>query len=280
VSFLLVIIQCSKPKNSPVIVANSKNLGDIIKETEFVLLFFHAELCKPCMDLDPEFERVARILEKEGSPIKLVKIDGKKNVNMVKKYEPKEYPTLFFFRNGIKILYEGDKVWEDIIPWVKKKAGQLSTLIKAEDILNFHPEKPHVYGVFTSETSEAYIAYLDTAFFSDESFNFTHRFGGDSNEYITLYPSRYKYSGNVKDKESVKKFIEKNGYLSLNELNQRTLTKCFKKKNLFLLDLLIILIRRKNYYILQNNLKKIYHFFGWIIRIILILLLNGEDLED
>lgn len=98
---------------------------------------------------------------------------------------------------------------------LKKKSGPVSTLVK--DDAEFESET--VYGVFSTETSEAYAAFLSVATTADD-FKFAHSLGSGE-ESITLYPKKLKYEGDIKDSEEIKKWIESEGYPTLSELDQK-----------------------------------------------------------
>jgi len=103
---------------------------------------------------------------------------------------------------------------------VKKKSGPASTHLNSDsETLNFEPTAIYVYGVFSGDTSEAYAAFIGVAATADD-FKFAHRFGED-HESITLLPRKLKYEGDMKDKEEIRKWIESEGFPSLNELDQK-----------------------------------------------------------
>jgi protein disulfide-isomerase A1 len=136
-------------------------------------------------------------------------------------------------RNGAKVTYEGDRTAAGIVSWLKKKSGPASTLLKNDgETSDFEKDSIYVYGVFSSETSEAYAAFLSVATTADD-FKFAHRLGSDK-ESVTLYPKKLSYEGDLKDVEEIKKWIDAEAYPTLSELDQKSWKRTvMSKKSLF-----------------------------------------------
>jgi len=185
--------------------------------------------------LAPEYEKAAKILADEESAIKLVKVDATVHTDLGKLYQISGYPTIYFFKNGAKVTYEGDRTAAGIVSWLKKKkiwTCFYSIEKKMMKLRILKKDSIYVYGVLSSESSEAYATFLSVATTADD-FKFAHRLGSDK-ESITLYPKKLSYEGDIKDSEEIKKWIDAEAYPTLSELDQKSWKRTvMSKKSLF-----------------------------------------------
>ena len=66
----------------------------------------------------------------------MAKVDATVHKTMSAEYGVKGFPTLFFFVNGSRIDYKGDRTKEGIIAWTNKKILPVTTEISDEDSYN------------------------------------------------------------------------------------------------------------------------------------------------
>lgn len=78
------------------------------KEQKGNLLFFYADWCDHCQDSKPVWENVKKDTNFLKFNVNFVDIDGtdKKNENLLKHYDVKEYPTIILDLNDKKYIYD------------------------------------------------------------------------------------------------------------------------------------------------------------------------------
>ena len=118
-------------KDEGVFVLNTKNYDEAIKAHQYILVYFYAPWCGHCKALSPgtgtpkfknfhslnivlfslaEYVKAAQILKDKDSPIKLAKVEGPEESDLLEKMHVTGYPTLFFYRDGEPIKYAGNEV--------------------------------------------------------------------------------------------------------------------------------------------------------------------------
>jgi protein disulfide-isomerase A1 len=132
---------------------------------EFVLVEFYAPWCGHCKKLAPEYSQAAQKLEKDGSTVKLAKVDATVAKTLANKFEIKGFPTLKFFRSGTASNYEGGRTSTEIVSWVTKKSGPLAKTIITEDDLLHMKEANDVFaiGYFEDVNSDSAKLFLNAA---------------------------------------------------------------------------------------------------------------------
>ncbi|KAF7634100.1 hypothetical protein Mgra_00006520 [Meloidogyne graminicola] len=127
-SFL--IVYCTKiPTN--VIELNDRFLDVMDKGLWFVE--FYAPWCAHCKQLMPTWELVGHALADKQSPVHVGKLDCTRFTNVASALSIRGYPTVIFFRNGIKIPYEGERRKEDILKFAEKCAGPVVDSIQTNE---------------------------------------------------------------------------------------------------------------------------------------------------
>jgi len=76
-----------------------------------------------CKSLAPEYAKAAKRLRENNPPYYIAKVDATENKVLAEKHGIKGFPTLFFFRNGVKSEYNGGRVENEIVNWILKKVG-------------------------------------------------------------------------------------------------------------------------------------------------------------
>tara|TARA_B100000963_G_C22125630_1_gene450989 strand:+ start:104 stop:526 length:423 start_codon:yes stop_codon:yes gene_type:complete len=81
-----------------------------------VLRFFYANWCPHCRDAKPEWDS---LVKRYKGNVKLVKVDCTSDTKVAQKYGVEGFPTILLTKNGKNIEYEGERVAEDIMEFLK-----------------------------------------------------------------------------------------------------------------------------------------------------------------
>ncbi|CAL1404288.1 unnamed protein product [Linum trigynum] len=121
-----------------VVVLTDGNFSDFVKDRKFVLVEFYAPWCGHCQSLAPEYAAAATELKAEED-VALAKVDATEESELSQEYDVQGFPTLYFFVDGVRKPYPGQRTKEAIVTWIKKKIGpgiaNITTLDDAERIL-------------------------------------------------------------------------------------------------------------------------------------------------
>lgn len=169
----------------------------------------------------PEYAKAATQLAEEKSPIVLAKVDATEETDLAEKHEVRGYPTIKFFRNATMVEYNGGRVADDILKWLKKKTGPPAlTLENVEDANKFKDsEEVVLVGLFEDLDSDAAKAYLGVAALSDDyQFAITtekavfSEFGVTGNTVVLFKKFDEKRNDLTSDitEENIRKFISAN----------------------------------------------------------------------
>lgn len=71
----------------------------------------------------PEYSSAALDLVKNDPPVVLAKVDATEEAQLAQRFELSGYPTLYFFRKGMKLEYDGGRTKDEIVSWAMKKTG-------------------------------------------------------------------------------------------------------------------------------------------------------------
>merc|ERR1711971_1252400 len=97
-------------KDEGIYVLNEKNYEDGTKQFKYLLVYFYAPWCGHCKAFGPELVKAAQQLKEKDSLIKIAKVNGPEEEELLKKMEVKGYPTLFFIEM-VYLFHMGVDEW-------------------------------------------------------------------------------------------------------------------------------------------------------------------------
>ncbi|ESO02710.1 hypothetical protein HELRODRAFT_94763 [Helobdella robusta] len=124
--FICAFISFSLQDNDDIKVENNiyilnKDVFDrFLFSHETVLVEFYAPWCGHCKKLAPELESAADVLSVSSPNIKIAKVDATVETGLADRFEINSYPTLFVFKKGVKLEYEGPRESEGIVEEMKR----------------------------------------------------------------------------------------------------------------------------------------------------------------
>ena len=128
----LVLCAFAWTEEGDVLVLTDDDFPGITKEFSHILIEFYAPWCGHCKKLAPVYSEVATALKEQGSTLRVAKVDATENSKAAGEFGVRGYPTLFFFLNGEKIDYTGQRNKEGMLNWLLKKTRDPVTEIDAE----------------------------------------------------------------------------------------------------------------------------------------------------
>jgi len=114
-------------------VLNEKNYEEATKAFKYLLVEFYAPWCGHCKALGPEYVKAAQLLREKDSEIKLAKVDGTEEKDLLEKMGVTGYPTLFFYRESEKVKYSGGRMANEIVGWLERKIGPPAKPLEDKD---------------------------------------------------------------------------------------------------------------------------------------------------
>jgi len=109
----------------PVAELDDQTLPDFLARNPLSLVEFYAPWCGHCKKLEPTYAAAARMAKKrqgQVAEVKFAKIDADKNQRAGQKYKVEGYPTMYFFRYGVKQHYNAPiKRRHHIVGWLDRE---------------------------------------------------------------------------------------------------------------------------------------------------------------
>jgi len=148
-------------KDEGIYVLTDKNYDEGPKQFKYLLVYFYAPWCGHCKAFGPELVKAAQQLKEKDSPIKIAKVNGPEEEELLTKMEVKGYPTLFFYRDGEPIPYGGGRMANEMVEWVEKKIGPPAEILEtAENVKDFIDNADvSIVGFFSDPESDNAKAY-------------------------------------------------------------------------------------------------------------------------
>lgn len=100
-----------------VMIESAAQFEDSTKSGDW-LLFFGTNWCKHCQSLMPHFQEAAE--QSRPLSVRFAKIDCDSQRSLCDRFDVNGYPTLYFYRNGMKTSYEGARTTEALVQFVSK----------------------------------------------------------------------------------------------------------------------------------------------------------------
>lgn len=143
-----------------VMVLHIKNFERALSDNKYLLVEFYAPWCGHCKQLEPIYEEAAGKLTKEEPAMRLAKVDGTEEQELVDEFEVESFPTLKLFVNGDRkqpVQFNGGRSVEGIMAWMKRRttsgAPTLDSVDSAAQFIDAH--NITVVGFFKDLESEA-----------------------------------------------------------------------------------------------------------------------------
>jgi protein disulfide-isomerase A1 len=134
VATLLSVSLADVTEEDNVLVLTDSNFHEEMKKHDFILVEFYAPWCGHCKSLAPEYAKAAKKLKENNPPYSLAKVDATENKNLAEEFGIRGFPTLFFFKNGVKQEYTGGRTENEIVNWILKRVGPPSTEITCDQV--------------------------------------------------------------------------------------------------------------------------------------------------
>ncbi|KAL1469820.1 hypothetical protein MTO96_024802 [Rhipicephalus appendiculatus] len=201
-----------------VLILKESNFEQAIKDHKHLFVLFYSLSCWYYKTIALPYDHVAKQLEKEGSDIKLAKVHGPDEFQLIVQHA-RGCPTLTFFRDGQPLEYEGGPDFKDMILWLKKKTGppaqQLTTIDVAKAFVD--SEKVAVVGFFKDQTSDEAKEFLkaadaaDRQMFAITSDDAVYRELGANKDGVMLFKKfdegKNTFFGKAVTSENIQKFV-------------------------------------------------------------------------
>lgn len=226
--FLFTLVTASFPEEDHVMVLTKDNFYDAIETIDKLLVEFYAPWCDHCKQFAPEYVKAAEILKKKK--IRVAKIDGSENREIVDKYNVKGYPSLIYFVEGNPTDYTGVRTADGVVDWMTER--QKKKIFKVEESGGFEivMQKKGPFAVFYGKISDSERSVYEFAALNVKDFEFFESdkesdavLAGVTVPRIVVYldGEKFEYEGNVSTLDLVK-FMEKFKPAKVHRFNDQT----------------------------------------------------------
>jgi len=243
---LLISLSTAKKfeKSEGIFVLTNKNYDAAVKEFDYLLVYFYAPWCGHCKALGPEFVKAGQMLKEKDSVIKLGKVDGTEEEELMNKHKVTGYPTLKLYRKGELVPYTGGRMAPEMVDWMEKKIGPpakpLETLKDVKSFVNNH--EVAVVGFFEEQGEEFekyntacrdyddYGVHYPVAVTTDKE---ALEHYGVKNKVVLFKKfdeKKVEYEGEL-ETQAVRDFITENSLPVVIEFNHENAQKMFKRPN-------------------------------------------------
>jgi len=208
-------------EDSPVKSLTPDNFDEWIKENNGFVEFF-APWCGHCKSLKPIFEGAAKNLD-----VKFAAVDADKYSELGQRFEVQGFPTIFFFKGGEKVDYEGERTEEAFGEFAEQmSAPPFKSLANEEELKDFvGANDVAVVGTFADLESDAAKAFVEAADGLFTNFKLARQTG--EKDGITAYlkdEDNVEFDGEYA-KQAIKDFVATQAVPSLEELSQKVFQK-------------------------------------------------------
>ena len=188
----LILAACAWTEEGNVLVLGDEDFPAIMTEFPNILIEFYAPWCGHCKKLAPVYLEVADALKAQDAPVRVAKVDATEHPKAAGEFGVKGYPTLFYFHNGEKIDYTGQRNKEGMLNYLLKKTREPVTQIDAAKYASLS-EESSVFVVYHGDFSAADQASVLKALAIGDDYNSTKIFiqltTGEPNSEKKLEPS-------------------------------------------------------------------------------------------
>jgi len=234
---LTIFASAEVQEDEGVLVLTEANFDSVIAQHEFILVEFYAPWCGHCKKLKPEYERAAATLKGLEKPVPLAKVDVTENAELGTRFGIQGYPTIKFFTNGSPIDFTGGRTDKEIVAWIQKRVGHISTELKDQAALDsFKSANPVAVVFFGKSESDAHWNLFKQAAMSFDKLAFGHVYNAEVAAHenaansIVIFKKfdegRNDYKG-ADNFEALKAWIDEKSFATVMEFDDRAIEKVF-----------------------------------------------------
>ena len=118
--YLISLIYSKGPYKieNDVLVLTEKTFGNALREYKYITVLFYDPECPHCKEFMPRYHKIASQLKEEN--FVFAKLDCIKNEKIETIYEIEAYPTLMLIKGEEKIIFSGQRNYEEIKKWLEE----------------------------------------------------------------------------------------------------------------------------------------------------------------